>query len=48
MLYFKTRKQARNFAKGRKVIDLMAKDAKLVDVFRVSAGISKRWGVKVL
>lgn len=48
MLYFKTRKQARNFAKGRRVVDLMANDAKLTDVFRVSAGISKRWGVKVL
>ncbi len=48
MLYFKTRQQARNFAKGRKVLDLMAKDAKLTDVFKVSAGMSKRWAVQVI
>lgn len=48
MLYFKTRQQARNFAKGRKIVDLLAKDAKMIDVFKVSAGMSKRWAVKVL
>lgn len=49
MIYFKTRSAARAFAKGKKtIIDMMAKDAKLVDVFRVSAGITKRWGVKVI
>ena len=48
MLYFSTRAQARVFAKGRKVVDLLAKDAKLTDVFNVAAGLSKRWGVKVV
>ena len=48
MLYFSTRQAARNFAKGRKVVDLMAKDAKLADVFKVAAGMSKRWAVKVV
>ena len=49
MIYFSTRQQARNFAKGRKtVVDLMGKGAKLTDVFKVSAGMSKRWAVKVL
>jgi hypothetical protein len=49
MIYFSTRQQARNFAKGRKtVVDLMGKGAKLTDVFKVSASMSKRWAVKVL
>ena len=49
MLYFSTRSKARAFAGGkRKIIDLMAKDAKLTNVFKVAAGMSKRWGVKVV
>lgn len=48
MIYFTSRAKARNFAKGRKVLDLMTKDASLMDVFKVSAGITKRWAVKVL
>ena len=49
MLYFSTRAKARAFAKGsKKVVDLMAKAANLTDVFKVSAGISKRWAVKVV
>lgn len=48
MLYFSTRSKARAFAKGRKVVDLMGNGAKLTDVFKVSAGMSKRWAVKVI
>lgn len=48
MLYFSTRSKARVFAKGRKVVDLLTKDAKLTNVFKVAAGMSKRWGVKVV
>lgn len=40
MLYFKTRALARNFAKGRKVIDLMTKG--------ISNLTHSRWAVKVL
>ena len=48
MLYFSTHAKARAFAKGRKVVDLLTKDANLGDVFKVSAGMSKRWAVKVV
>lgn len=50
MIYFPSRSKARMFASksNRKVLDLLAKDAILLDVFKVSAGMQKRWAVKVL
>lgn len=39
MLYFRTRQDARNFAKGTK---------KIIDLFKLQAGLSKRWAVKVV
>lgn len=50
MFKFKTRSQARAFAAKRstyKVIDLLS-GCSLLDAFKISAGISKRWAVKVL
>ena len=47
MIYFKTRAQARNFAKGtKKVIDLSKGSPR--DLFKAQAGFSKRWAVKAV
>lgn len=47
MLYFSTRRAARNFAKGtKKVIDLSKGSPR--DLFKVQSGVSKRWAVKAV
>jgi len=50
MLKFSTRQAARSFAQksGHKTVDLLASTKEMVEVFKISAGINKRWAVKVL
>jgi len=47
MLYFKTRAQARNFAKGdKKIIDRAKTTIDLVEIFKI-VSTGKRWAVKI-